>query len=232
MTTAQSEHREDEVLPGLLYAGLTVLTGARLTGKSWLALDVASAVSMKKSALGYIKPAKYGQTLFICHDKYDCNMAVGRLLKLRNISAAGVSGMPREWPDFRTWAEVNDTTDDFVEKLRHFSGGHQSLRLIVIDSLSSTQDDGKPSPQGKLPYDKAVAALQQLEQFALQREWPLPILVVADEDYGAKRVWRLIRAWGERTARLEVNGRDILDQTLALNFIDGRFSPVTAEAAP
>ena len=53
----------DYVVPGIISEGVTILAGKPKIGKSWLALDIALAVSGDRFLLGEIKPIQ-GDVLY------------------------------------------------------------------------------------------------------------------------------------------------------------------------
>ena len=53
-----------DILPGMIFEGVTIFAGKPKTGKSWLALDICIAVSGDRFTLGTLRP-KTGDVLYL-----------------------------------------------------------------------------------------------------------------------------------------------------------------------
>lgn len=200
-------------VPSLLPVGLSILAGRPKVGKSWLALQIALAVSAGGYALG--RKVERGRSLFIALEDSPRRLQ-SRLLDM-GAAAGGNLDIVTDWPPL-------------------LQGGLLELEtvaarydLVCIDTLSRLaagldQDD----------ISEMTATFGQLQQIALNSDAALLFndhhrkasvmgANVVDDVMGstgkaavADCIWGLYKQQGKRGADLRVTGRDLDEQTLHL----------------
>jgi hypothetical protein len=153
------------IVPDLLPEGLTLLAGKPKVGKSFLALDVATAVASGGMCLG--KQCEQGDVLALCLEDSD------RRLQRRLTTMLGAQ--KEKWParlEYATdWPRLADGGLDLIRK---WIGKAAKPRLVIVDILERvrTRNTNKQMPQYTADYD-ALAALQ-----GIATEAQLSILVL------------------------------------------------------
>jgi hypothetical protein len=182
----------------LLPIGLTLLTGEALAGKSWLALQLATAAATSGTALD--RRAEAGRVLYLAPDDGP------RRLQERAVK----QGMPRDAEiSFATeWRAAGDPVVDLERVIRE---GH--YRLVVLDTLSSLCNcTGDAAAQAAVIRHAALdagTALLMVDRPAVRRE--ILDRVSCDAALTLERT-------GPQSGVLHVTGRDVEPQELALDW--------------
>jgi hypothetical protein len=210
------------VVPGMLAAGVTILGGRPKTRKSFLALDLASAVATGDKALGTI-PVEVGDVLFLALEDGQ------RRLQMRLDMRGDEDGSERlifvtEWP----------TLDEgCIAEIAAWADAVEKPALVVVDVLKQIRSATR---QGESIYDSDYRALAGLAAFG--RERGIAVLVVhhtrkldADDPLdslsgttglagAADSIMVLKRNSTAKTeqAKLHIRGRDIEQSELILVF--------------
>ncbi|WP_416909318.1 MAG: AAA family ATPase [Polymorphobacter sp.] len=152
-------------VPGLLPEGLALIGGKPKLGKSFMALDLALAVTGAKRAMGIIA-CQPGHALYCALE--DCE----RRLQTR-IAAMMPAGAP--FPErLDLVIEMKRLGEGGEEQLERWLDAHPDARLIIIDTWRCI----KPASDGrKTGYDEDAAGMQRLHAIAKHRPG-LCILVV------------------------------------------------------
>lgn len=210
------------LVPGLLVIGLNILAGRPKVGKSWLALQLAHAVSAGGVTLG--QQVEQGPALYLALEDSPARLKKRMLMQRWNAD--------RSPADFVTMRDFADQIGSFRgEGLARLAGEIRSrgYRLVVVDTFSRAV----MCDQDRV--HEVTAALSPLQELA--HTLNCAILVVdhhrksADGDNPlqdilgsvakpavADAIWGLYKQPGKAGAVLKVEGRDIDDQTLELTF--------------
>jgi len=123
----------DYVVPGIFPEGVTILAGKPKIGKSWLALDIALAVSGDRFLLGEIKPIQ-GAVLYAALEDNK-----RRLWKrIRKIMAAA----DVRWPSGLTLATRWRRLDNGgVADIQDWAATVANPRLVILDTLAGVRPD-------------------------------------------------------------------------------------------
>jgi hypothetical protein len=229
----------DELLP----VGLTIFAGRAKVGKSWMALQLATAVASGQPFLG--REVQRGNVLIIALEDSDrrtqerlkqlgWSQAEGHaLLHIRTQSQVGLLETP-----------MNDAgRSELASLVREYS-----YKLVIVDTLTRAV---RGDPNGQRDMTARLAPLQEMAQaleFALQLvdhhgkkvgEARLLDDVAGSHAKGAvaDAIWGLYRPGVDPTAKLLTTGRDIRDQVLPIKFDTetgtwqslGRQEPILAE---
>ena len=213
------------LVEGLLYPGLTVLAGKPKLGKSFLMLELALALAAGRDALGS-RAATRGEVLYLAIE--DTYRRLQSRLQL-------LGGTVPEGLHFGTRLEPLDQGG--FEQLGGFLRRHLGVKLVVLDTLARV----KPRRQARADIYQEDAALGARLQ-ALAAKFELAMVVVHHlrkapaEDVldtvsgslgftgAADCVLVLSRSRGQAQAVLNVMGRDVDEQQLALTFKGGRWT--------
>jgi AAA domain len=155
------------IVPDYLPEGLAMLAGRPKVGKSWLALDIASAVAGGGTVLG--RQVEPGDVLLLALEDTD------RRLQRRMTKVLGVH--KQDWPKFTyatEWPKLSDT-DGGIEFLRAWIKKVAKPRLIIVDVLERVRDRGKQQ-QSQNQYAGDYDALKRLHELAA--EFQLSVLVL------------------------------------------------------
>lgn len=155
-----------EIVPGIIYEGLTLLAAKPKIGKSWLALCLCLAVAYGGRALGSIL-CEQGDVLYISLED-----SKKRLQKRTRqlIQEMGNHKTGSRFTYHTRWPRINEGGLDAITLWIH---AHPEARLIVIDTLAKI----KPRTTGKrTQYDEDYSALEPLQQLAI--ETGVAILVI------------------------------------------------------
>ncbi len=204
-------------VPGLIPAGLTVLAGSPKIGKSWLALQIATALGVGGAVFGRIKVER-AEVLYLAMEDTPRRLK-SRLDKMGAIPSERLQ-IVTEWPRGPAAIQMLDAWMD----------AHPDTRVIIIDTLQRVRaiSDGAPS------YAEDYQEVGALKEFADRRGIAVLVLThtrkMAAEDYlhmvtgttgisaAADTVICLTRGRGQADAVLSVTGRDVEEQELALHF--------------
>lgn len=212
------------VVPGMLPAGLTLFAGRQKLGKSWLALQIAGAVSLGGVALG--ERVEEGGVLYLALEDNWMRLKK-RMLK-------------QNWPpeqqalcDFMTLREFTQEIGDFRK------GGGDKLaqeivrkkhRLVVVDTLSravwGNQSDVDEmtrwlSPLQTIAFDTNCAIVlidHHRKSMAENADAIADILGSTAKGGVSDTIWGLYRERGKSGAKLSITGRDVEERTLALKW--------------
>jgi RecA-family ATPase len=204
------------IVMDLLPEGLAIIAGKPKVGKSWLALNIALAVSLGGCVLGKIEVERREVLYLALEDterrirrRLDTLKAVpSRKLFVSCVWQGGEKGLE----DLRIWLRC-----------------HAECGLVIIDTLGRIRE-----PTKQLSYLEDVDFISKLKRIADGRS--LTILMIhhcrkADAtDFldlvsgtsgiagSADTIWVLQRARGTADAILSVTGRDIEEKELALRY--------------
>lgn len=207
------------VVPGLIPEGLTLLAGAPKTGKSWLALNLAAALSVGGRVLGNIAiESRY--VLYIALEDTERRLQ-GRLNT--------IGAFPSEKLTLVTaWR----SGDEGINDLTTWKQEYPDTEIIIIDTLQRIRG---MSPNGQT-YEWDYLQLGKLKQVADFLSMPIvvlhhtrkmgstdPLFMVSGTlgiTAAADTSMILKRARKSRSAELFIVGRDIEDAEYALEFQD------------
>lgn len=212
-------------VPGLLPEGLTILAGRPKRGKSWMGLGLALAVASGGKALGKIDVDK-GDALYLALEDNPRRLQ-NRLAILKD-------------PETRLPSRLHLVTDFLplqmggMQSLLLWLDKHPKTHLVVIDTLGRILPSGKGNNNQfvddyqfigklqKLSIDRGFALLvihhirKQSAEYALDR-----VAGTTGITGAADSVWVLDTGKGEASAILQVTGRDIETQEIAMKFENG-----------
>jgi RecA-family ATPase len=145
----------DYVVPGIIPEGLTILAGKPKIGKSWLALDLALAVSGDRFVLGEIKPAQ-GAVLY-CALEDNQRRLWKRTRKIMDTAH-------NTWPEGLTlttqWRRLDEGG---IEDIKDWAMSVSNPRLVILDTLAGIRPER--SNRDTL-YDGDYKALRELHDWA------------------------------------------------------------------
>ena len=212
------------VVDGLLLPGLTMLGGRPKIGKSWLALQLAQAVGTGGDFLGNV--VEQGRCLYLGLE--DPPWRLADRMKAQNWQDAAAQ------VDFQTVGSLRAGAGEALAAMIRA----ESYKLVIIDTLSRAlagdQNDGRAMTAALTPVQEAAHAVRcavvmvdhhnkigAATSGAGDGEGLEPDVIVnlagAISKGGiADSIWGLYRNKGKRGATLVVTGRDIEEQSLAL----------------
>lgn len=209
-------------IPGLLPEGLTILAGRPKRGKSWMALDIAKAVSSGGKAFGKIDVER-GDALYLALEDNPRRLQ-NRLAQLKAPETKLPSRLHLVTEFLPLQLGGMQTLLDWLDK-------HPKTQLVVIDTL------GRILPSGKANSNQFVDDYQfigKLQKLSIDRSFALLVIHhirKQSADYALDRVagttgitgaadsvWVLDTGKGEANAILHVTGRDIETQEIAMKF--------------
>lgn len=205
------------VIPGLLPTGLAALGARPKIGKSWLALQISSAVGI--GGLVFEEQVEQGKVLYLALE--DSHRRIKN--RLRKQGAPGKTNIKFvfTWPPL-----IGDGIRELDEQIER-----QGYSLVVIDTLARSLGNSDPNKQAE--QGMLLGALQRI---AIDRDITILLIDhhrkgnggdgdVVDDMLGATSktgvqdvVWGLYRERGQKTATFKVTGRDIEERELALTF--------------
>jgi hypothetical protein len=211
------------IVQDIIPDGLTILAGAPKVGKSWLAMRIAGAVAMGGAALGKIPVAKRGVWYLALEDNR-------RRLQSRQRELFPGVAMPdnlfftNELPDSVNRRKSLESVSPFLE-------ARPDIGLVIVDTLARVRPHGR-----REGYQADADALGWWHEIAhalglaivvihhtrkLEAEDPLDSVSGTRGLTGvADTVVTLTRGRGEADGVLNVSGRDVPDQRLALRMED------------
>lgn len=210
-------------IPGLLSEGLSILAGKPKLGKSWMALNLALTVAAGGKALGNIR-VQSGDVIYLALED--------RLRRIRDRARKVLGGLKEEPPGRLCLA---------VEWRRQHQGGVHDLadwldaaadpRLVVIDvwakfrSPAKTKGSAYEQDYDQLSEVKSLADHYGASVLAVHHTRKGAAEDVFDEISGtlgiagaADGAMVLARSRGANEGTLALTGRDIEEQTLAVQF--------------
>jgi AAA domain len=208
-------------VPGILAEGATLLAGAPKLGKSWMALNIAVAISSGGRALGLVE-VKQGPVLYLALED------TPRRLQSRLRMVLGEDQAPS---GLHFWTECDPIPDGGAERIAGWLELHRDARMVVIDVLTRIRGRvGDRTDRYQADYH-AMAAVK-----AVADDYSVPVLVphhtrkAAADDFletvsgthglagAADAVVVLKRSRGSADAVLQITGRDVEEAEYALRF--------------
>ena len=209
------------LVDGLIPEGLTLLVGAPKTGKSWFALNLASAFGTAGRALGQ-RQVERAETLYLALEDTPQRLK-GRVESLGIPRDAALSFILR-----RDWTERGAVA---IDRLNHYLDAYPDTKVIIIDTLERIRLGGV-SERGGYALDVA-----ELAHLAGLLDRGVSVLALHHDRKGGRGADILDRVSGTKgitgtadtilildknrddgKAELYVTGRDVADTRLALAF--------------
>jgi hypothetical protein len=216
-------------IPGLLSEGLSLLAGKPKLGKSWLALNLALTIAGGGKALGSIQ-VQAGDVLYLALED--------RLRRVRDRAAKVLGGLKVPPPN-RLYVAVEWPRQDKggVQALADWLEKAADPRLIVIDVWAKFRS---PAKSKNAAYDQDYEQVTEVKSVAdhygasvlcLHHTRKSAAEDVFDEISGTLGIagaadgsMVLARARGKNEGTLAMTGRDIEEQTLAVEFDPASFT--------
>jgi len=170
--TVEERRPPEFIIEGMLPVGMTFLSGAPKTRKSFLAIQLAIAVA---SGVSF-----WGRKVQKCDVVYlDLEGSKSRIsARTEHMS------MPIPRNVFITNSVTDRLADGLVDKLRELHRQRPSIRLIIIDTFSRARGSFKAG--GANAYDADVALLEPVQRMALEEN--ISVLFVHHDKKGASLV--------------------------------------------
>jgi hypothetical protein len=143
------------VVPGIIPEGLTILAGKPKIGKSWLALDVALAITSERFVLGEIKPEQ-GDVLYAALE--DNRRRLWK--RVRKITAAADVAWPERLSLATRWRRLDNGG---ASDIKEWAGAVSKPRLVILDTLAGVRPDRNARDS---LYDGDYRALAELHAWA------------------------------------------------------------------
>ena len=152
--TPEEKKPPEFIVDGMIPCGMTFLSGAPKIRKSFMALQIASAVATGSP--------------FLSHNTTQCDVAYLDLEGSKSRVSFRAERMSMKIPRnvFITNSIKERLADGLVDKLRHLHGARPSIRLIIIDTYSRAR--GSYKNFGVNAYDADVALLEPVQRMALE----------------------------------------------------------------
>lgn len=152
--TPEEKKPPEFIVDGMIPCGMTFLSGAPKIRKSFMALQIASAVATGSP--------------FLSHNTTQCDVAYLDLegSKSRVSFRAERMSMKIQRNVFITNSITERLADGLVDKLRQLHRARPSIRLIIIDTYSRAR--GMVRSGGANAYDADVAFLEPVQRMALE----------------------------------------------------------------
>lgn len=209
-----------ELVEGILPEGLIIMAGGPKTGKSFMVLQMGYHVS--KGSTLWERKVSQGDVLYLAlEDDYP-------RLQQRAFTMFGVE----ENPNFHLAIKADNMDGQLILQISEFIKTHPNTKLVIIDTLQKIRKSEGESQS----YASDYAVISQLK--ALADELRICILVVhhtrkqgADDAFdmisgtngllgSADGAIIVMRKHNEKTAKVEISGRDLPGQTLHFRFDD------------
>ena len=166
----EAERKPPEfIVDGIIPCGMTFLSGAPKTRKSFLALQMAIAVATGQPFWG--------------HDVKQCSVAYLDLEGSKSRISFRTSRMSTAIPRnvYITNTVTERLADGLVDKLRQLHREKPEIRLVIIDTFSRARGSFKAG--GANAYDADVALLEPVQRMALEEN--IAVLFVHHDKKGA-----------------------------------------------
>ena len=152
--TPEEKKPPEFIVDGMIPCGMTFLSGAPKIRKSFMALQIASAVATGSP--------------FLSHNTTQCDVAYLDLEGSKSRVSFRAERMSMKIPRnvFITNSIKERLADGLVDKLRHLHRARPSIRLIIIDTYSRAR--GIVRSGGANAYDADVAFLEPVQRMALE----------------------------------------------------------------
>ena len=167
--TEEEQRPPEFIIDGMLPVGMTFLSGAPKTRKSFLALQIAISVASGKPFFGMATT--------------QCDVAYLDLEGSKSRISNRARHMSEEIPRnvYVTNRTEGKLADSLVEDLRRLHQQHPSFRLIIIDTYSRAR--GNYRGGGANAYDQDVAFLEPIQRMAIEEN--IAILFIHHDRKGA-----------------------------------------------
>lgn len=217
------------IVPEILPEGLFLLVGKAKQGKSWLAYQLAVAISSGGMALGLI-PVEKGRVLYLALED------TKRRLKKRLLKITGESEAPSLLHFATEWRRANDGGIAEMDAwCRKYENDVVPPRLIIVDVFGKFRPIRDSKSNGNL-YQDDYADMTMLKTVA--DRYGIAIIAIHHQNKGSNHAdiadtfsgstgmqaaadgWLVLqRERGQPFAKLEIDGRDIEDtHSLALEW--------------
>lgn len=166
----EDERRPPEfIIEGMVPCGMTFLSGAPKIRKSFMALQMASAVATGSPFLG--------------HATTKCDVAYLDLEGSKSRISFRAAKMSTQIPGnvFVTNTITERLADGLVDKLRQLHRARPSIRLIIVDTYSRAR--GSYKAPGANAYDADIMLLEPVQRMALEEN--IALLFVHHDKKGA-----------------------------------------------
>jgi hypothetical protein len=208
-------------VPGVLAEGLSLLAGPPKLGKSWLALNIATAIAFGGVALDRIN-VRRGDVLYLALEDPPRRLQQRLRLVLRGNAAPDALHFETDWPRL---------LEGGCKRLDDWLRAHEDCRLVVVDVFAKVRGIVVGNVNR---YEADYAAMAGLKEIADRHG--IAILVIhhtrkaSADDYvdsvsgthglagAADAVLVLSRSRGSADAKLQVTGRDVEEAEYALRF--------------
>lgn len=152
--TPEEKKPPEFIVDGMIPCGMTFLSGAPKIRKSFMALQIASAVATGSP--------------FLSHNTTQCDVAYLDLEGSKSRVSFRAERMSMKIPRnvFITNSITERLADGLVDKLRQLHRARPSIRLIIIDTYSRAR--GMARSGGANAYDADVAFLEPVQRMALE----------------------------------------------------------------
>lgn len=216
-------------IPGLLSEGLTILAGKPKLGKSWMALNLAMTIAAGGKALGAIQ-VQPGDVLYLALED--------RLRRIKDRATKVLGGMKMTPPPGRLSFATEWLRQDQggVVRLAEWLDAATDPRLVIIDVWAKFRSPAKNRGSAyeqdyeQLTEVKSCADHYGASVLALHHTRKGAAEDVFDEISGTLGIagaadgsMVLARSRGENEGTLAMTGRDIEEQTLAVEFDPATF---------
>lgn len=207
----------------LLPEGLTIIASAPKTGKSWLSLDIALAVSRGEKVLGGYATTK-GEVLYLALEDSE------RRLQNR-LQAIASEERTNDNASLYCLTDIAGMLLGGMAALDQWLTEHPDCRLVIIDTLAKFMP---PADRGVNAYHAEYAIVSKLQKLAMKHRVALlgvhhvrkqKSSDVFDETSGsagmtgpADALWILKRPRTEKMGTLTVTGRDIEESEFSIGF--------------
>lgn len=209
----------DDLLP----EGLTILAGDPKIGKSWMALDIAVAISRGEKVLGEYDTT-HGEVLYLALEDSERRLQ-GRL------NAIADDDKTYQNRNLYYQTEIPPMMQGGIAALEHWLDAHPDCRLVIIDTLARFMPIAE---KGVNAYQADYAVVSRLQKIALKYRIALVCVHhlrksktgdVFEAISGSSGItgpadanWVLQRPRTETVGKLTVTGRDIEEMALSAHF--------------
>ena len=213
-----------QLVSGLIGEGITIIGGPSKSGKSWMMLRLCLSVAEGLPFLDM--ETEQAEALYLCLED-NLSRLQDRLFKLIQDAA----------PESLHFAvRAGMLGSDLEDQIRAFKSKHPALRLVIIDTLQMIRT---PDPYRNAYADdyKCLSSLKELADSMglsivlvhhlrkLSSEDPFDMLTGSTGLQGASDAMIVLKREREQnTATLYITGRDLEQQKLKLQFMNGEWS--------